>query len=573
MALTASDYANLAAAFGPSLITGIGQGGQASADRQLTAEEIQRQIEQQLYNRRQAGRAGLTAFYQGQLGRDLDAGEMLADRAPLGAEQNFAEQMARRRGLGQVASQYQPSGGMSPAASAFALQSPNMLAPYAGADYQQTVSRDATARSIAERRKALAGVDPNFQFGSMGDYGLPDLGGEVSQYAQGVQSRRQQSEQEMLRLLTEQMREASAAQIPGQTPTTTAAGAASAAQTKKPSLLKRIANVALTAAPIVAAPFTSGTSLALIGAGAGAAKGLLGGGGVQGALTGGLTGAASSALMGGAPQMRGEAASSAIKRAILNPRALAQLAGGAVGGQTGDALTMASAALPGMRQGPRGLVTDNRMTEKSLPVGLGPAARPATQLLPLEPPTPPVPQTAPQVAASTPTPAPRRPATPPPPRPAAPDAGLQQRGTGALGLSRMIQQNLKNLQAGGTQEDAMLELLAQRPEMIEQLADPAARAAIVQRLQVLKEDPRMEVTGRGPYGPIYKDPPMLPWDEVDPVRRWIAAYATAPGTGPGLMPPTPVFSAAPWMLPLMALGKLPPVPATRAIDQFLRRKR
>lgn len=61
---------------------------------------------------------------------------------------------------------------------------------------------------------------------------------------------------------------------------------------------KKLANIGLLAAPIVAAPFTGGTSLALIGAGAGAAQGALNGGGAKGALIGGAMGLASSSLAG-----------------------------------------------------------------------------------------------------------------------------------------------------------------------------------------------------------------------------------------------------------------------------------
>ena len=350
MGLTRDQLIELAAAFGPSVLQGIGQGGQASADRALTEQDRARQAEQELYRRRQDGRADLTGFYQNQLNRDINAAWDFAAQSPLGAEQLLARNMARMRQVGQAAGQYRPPTGMSPAASAFAAQQPNFLAPFASADFQQTVSPEATARSIAERRKALAAINPSFQFGSMSDFGLPSLDTEVAQYQTGVRDRRQTSENEQLRLLTEQMREASASQIPGATGATTPGTGTTAP--KKPSLLRRIAGAALTAAPIVAAPFTGGTSLALIGAGAGAAKGLLEGGGMQGALTGGLTGAATSALLGGASRGAGEATGAAVKRAILNPRALAQIAGGAAGGQTGAALQMLSAALPGASAAP-----------------------------------------------------------------------------------------------------------------------------------------------------------------------------------------------------------------------------
>lgn len=63
---------------------------------------------------------------------------------------------------------------------------------------------------------------------------------------------------------------------------------------------RTLGRIGAVAAPFIAAPFTGGSSLAMlgIGAGAGAASGALGGGGMRGALTGALSGAATSALPG-----------------------------------------------------------------------------------------------------------------------------------------------------------------------------------------------------------------------------------------------------------------------------------
>ena len=71
--LTKDQLIQLAAAFGPSLISGIGQGGQAAADRALTEQDRARQAEQEAYNRRMGARAGLAGFFQNQLTRDINA--------------------------------------------------------------------------------------------------------------------------------------------------------------------------------------------------------------------------------------------------------------------------------------------------------------------------------------------------------------------------------------------------------------------------------------------------------------------------------------------------------------------
>jgi hypothetical protein len=60
---------------------------------------------------------------------------------------------------------------------------------------------------------------------------------------------------------------------------------------KKGGFWKKLGKIALMAAPIIAAPFTGGASLAAIGALSGAASGALSGGGLKGALLGGALGA------------------------------------------------------------------------------------------------------------------------------------------------------------------------------------------------------------------------------------------------------------------------------------------
>lgn len=370
--LTKDQLIQLATAFGPSLISGIGQGGQAAADRALTEQGRARQAEQELYNRRMGARAGLAGFFQNQLTRDINAAGDFAAQSPLGAEQALARQMARQRAGAEAVRQYKPPTGMSPAASAFAAQQQNFLAPFASADYQATVSPEATARSIAERRKALAGIDPNFQFGSMGDFGLPDLGGEVSQYQGDVRSRRQASEMDLQRLLTEQMREASAAQIPGATSATAAPTTGTTTTQKKPSLLRRVVGAAL---PVAAAfiPGVGPVASALIQAGAGAAGSAIAGGGLKGALTGaamGGLGAATGGLGSAASRMGANGAKgglgSFVQRAILDPRALTQIAGGAIGGDAGTALQAASLGM-GRVPSAGGRTFDTSFEQQGLP--------------------------------------------------------------------------------------------------------------------------------------------------------------------------------------------------------------
>lgn len=348
--LSASDWVQLLSAFGPAALSAVGGAGQASYDRkrQEQLDAIERAREE--YNRRMGARAGLSSFYANQLETQRLGSQALANAMPLGAEQDLALRMGAMRGLSAAgAAGPQAEASTNPVLQARLAAQPaqNFFAGWARPDVVQAISPEATARSIAERRKALAGLDPNFQFGSMGDYGVPDLGGEVSGYAGQVRNQRAQTENTLLQYLQQQMNEATQPLVPPTTAPTTGTAAGS----QKTPWWKRALKVAATAAPIIAAPFTGGTSLALIGAGAGALAGGLDGG-MKGALTGGALGAATAGLGGGAggaaaKRAVGESAKSAIQRAVLNPQALARLTGAGIGGSTGQAIQTAGMFLPG----------------------------------------------------------------------------------------------------------------------------------------------------------------------------------------------------------------------------------
>ena len=114
--------------------------------------------------------------------------------------------------------------------------------------------------------------------------------------------------------------------------------------TKDRSKWKTAANMALTVAPIAAAPFTGGASLALIGAGAGAAKGLLNGGGAKGALLGGAIGAAGS--LGGGAGGKVPFSMGALGKQLASPKMLGAAAT-QLGGTVGELANIATPFLPG----------------------------------------------------------------------------------------------------------------------------------------------------------------------------------------------------------------------------------
>lgn len=322
------------------LLSGIASAGasarearQAQADRETAARQAQMQWVQSLLNQ-QTGRA-----------------TTLADQMPLGAEQGFVQRQAILGNLvGQTGAQAMPSlyGGV--------------LNPLRGVS-TVPYGTEATAQSLAERRKALAGIEPNFQFGSMSAYGLGGPGvqtaeQQVAQYARDVASQRMAQESAMTNLLNAQYAQAS-----GQTPT----GAAAAPKkggfwSGLGKALLKVAPIAVSAIPAVGPLASAGLRTALAAA-AGAGSAAASGGGLTGAILGGVTGGLGAA--GAAPQ--GGTFLSNLQRSILTPQGLARVTAAAAPGVVGQAAGLAAPFLPGYQAPP---------TPQS-PVALPPSLMPA----------------------------------------------------------------------------------------------------------------------------------------------------------------------------------------------------
>ncbi|NBV23575.1 MAG: hypothetical protein EBS05_16850 [Proteobacteria bacterium] len=349
--MKASDWINLGQ-LGTSIVGGLssGKANARTAEQAARDDAFQRQL--QYYQLQQQARAGLGAFYN-QTNADRATGrQALLNASPLGAEQELAMRMARARGLSGVAENFQPLMPASGDIAGLIRPSTNILSAFTTPDFRQTISPEATARSIAERRKALAGVDPNFQFGAMGDYGLPSLDKEVATYAQGVAADRLSRENLLQDLLVQQAKAATAfPQTMAQATPQGVPPTQSAQAPKKTSWWKKVVGTAL---PIAAAfiPGVGPAASMALQAAAGAAGGALTGG-KKGALTGAITGAigAKTGGLGSATGQRaaGEAASSFAKRAILQPSTLTRAAGSIIGGPVGTTLEAASPFLGGIK--------------------------------------------------------------------------------------------------------------------------------------------------------------------------------------------------------------------------------
>jgi soluble lytic murein transglycosylase-like protein len=303
---------------GAQVASGVAGAGTSSASRAY-------QQQQDLYNRQQAAREAGMAWLNSLLSGQTARATALADRMPLGAEQGYVQRQALLGAMGRnIAGMPLPTG------------YGGTVNPLAGLDVNRYFGDAQTAAALAERRKALAGIEPNFQFGALSGYGLGDAATTdqaVADYAKAIGEQRLARENAMTQFLVDQSRAVGLG-----APSTTQPG--QPAPSKKKSVWSTIGKVAAAAAPFVAGGMKniSPQTMKTIQAASGAAQGALSGGGAGGAALGAVSG-----YMAPAVQPTGIG----IREAILNPRALGTIASAGLPGVYGTIGQMVSSGLRG----------------------------------------------------------------------------------------------------------------------------------------------------------------------------------------------------------------------------------
>jgi hypothetical protein len=249
-------------------LAAAGDARQQDQNRQLTAAQaraqlLQRQLENQQTTRLQQSTGAAAASPLGQ--NEAFAARQALLRELLPQMRNFsvtpgdpavAAAMGRVNGGARL-----PEGGLSPAAL-------------------QAFGPQATAAALAQRQKLVTNIDPTAPQIDLAALGLDQAGvdpSELARYAAGVQQTRGEEDDSRQRMILAALEQDYQQE-----------------KQKKDSgggFWKTLGKIATVAAPIVAAPFTGGASLALIGAASGAANAALSGGGVKGALLGAGMGA------------------------------------------------------------------------------------------------------------------------------------------------------------------------------------------------------------------------------------------------------------------------------------------
>lgn len=217
-----------------------------------------------------------------------------AQLSPLGENEEFASRQALARALLPTLRNAKMTPGDPAVAAAMGTSTGGFRLPEGGLPPEAMAhfSEQATANAIARRAGMVANVDPNapgVDFAGMG------FGNDVATAAQGSADAYQNERltaQQQERTRTQELLEAALNKD----------YTAQAAQKKNSGgFWRTLGKVASFAAPIVAAPFTGGTSLALIGAGAGAANAALSGKGLGGIALGAGMGALGTKGLAGKP--------------------------------------------------------------------------------------------------------------------------------------------------------------------------------------------------------------------------------------------------------------------------------
>jgi hypothetical protein len=257
----------------------------------------------------------------------------VANLSPIGESQDYAQKNAIFKSLLGGARNFSLTPG-DPAVAAAMGAGPQggIRLPEGGLDsgmLERMFGDASTLESIKNRQSQLGQINPNMRtsnlgsmFGDAGTQASNDIMASNQQMAEQQEMARAKQRDQIMRAIDEDIKGERRGPAPEGYEYDKKTGEL---KKKGGGFWKGLGKVASIAAPIVAAPFTGGTSLALIGAGAGAANGLLNGGGMKGALMGAGLGGVTAGLAGGGGA---QTLSQGMKMAAKNPALYSAILGG-----------------------------------------------------------------------------------------------------------------------------------------------------------------------------------------------------------------------------------------------------
>lgn len=343
----------------------------AQNDRQFNANQQERMIQnllEQMNQRQQTGQS-LQMNRQSQAQAGLNA-------SPLGAEQKFVQKQKLMQTLLPNIQNYKMPQSSNPAIANATRPGSNLFAGLASPGLMQAVSDEATASSLAERRKMLSMVNPGYEHGSMQALGVGNSitdqavnDWQAGQFAnlKAYETSQDQQAADRVAMSRQDLADAKVAAI--------SQGGAEKPK-KSGGVLGKILNVAKVVAPIALAATGVGAPLAAgIVAGTNIAASKANGGSWKNALGQGALGAAGGAVAGGALGSAVRGGVSAGTQQALAQGALAGAGSKLDGGSWGDAAqagvmggvgSKIGQSLNARSQGPQ---MNNHMSPASFPQG------------------------------------------------------------------------------------------------------------------------------------------------------------------------------------------------------------
>ena len=319
---------------GQTAVSAVGAGLQAYDASKQRAQDRAENAANRQQTAAQFGANMLQRQSEDDRAHQLDQARNVASLSPIGESQSFAQRNALSLPLLTGARNFSATPG-DPAVAA-AMGSTNqggIRLPEGGFDpsmLNRMFGDATTLESIKNRQQQLGQINPNMNtmdlgsmYGDAGTAATNDIMGGNQQLAQQQADATAKQRDLIMRAIDEDIR--------GERRGTPPEGYEYDKKTgelkkKGGGFWKTLGKVGLMAAPIVAAPFTGGASLAAIGALSGAASGALNGGGMKGALMGGALGGVTGGLGGGGGA---STLSQGLKQAAKNPHLYSAILGGA----------------------------------------------------------------------------------------------------------------------------------------------------------------------------------------------------------------------------------------------------
>lgn len=153
---------------GQGVASGIAQGRQNSVNQgQQQQNQLNESVQRMMNALQNAQNTG-----QGLQMNRQNMPETQASMSPLGQEQSFVQKQRMMAAMLPQVANFSVGGPTDPAIAAAYTPPTNLLKGFADPKLQASYGDDMTAQSLADRRKLMAQINPDYEFSSLGGFGL-----------------------------------------------------------------------------------------------------------------------------------------------------------------------------------------------------------------------------------------------------------------------------------------------------------------------------------------------------------------------------------------------------------------